>query len=57
MDNTDSENLQALRTLGERLADGPAFAEAFTRLEAVIAERAALNQGVPLPPAPVRDVA
>ena len=54
MDNTYGENLQALRALGERLADGPAFAEVCTRLGAVIAERAVLNQGIPMPAAPVR---
>jgi hypothetical protein len=57
MDNTDGENLQALRDLGEKLAAGPAFAEVCTRLGAVIAERAVLNQGVPMPTAPERDVA
>jgi hypothetical protein len=31
--------------------------ELCTRLGAVIAERAALNQGFPSPPAPTRDVA
>jgi hypothetical protein len=31
--------------------------EVCTRLGAVIAERAALNQGFPSPPAPTRDVA
>lgn len=56
MDDTAPDNLQALRVLGERLTDGPAFAEACTRLGAVIAERAALSQGVPLPVAPARDV-
>jgi patatin-like phospholipase/acyl hydrolase len=57
MDNTYGENLQALRALGERMADGPAFAEVCTRLGAVIAERAVLNQGFPMPAAPARDVA
>jgi len=57
MDNTDGDNLQALRVLGERLAGGPAFAEVCMRLGAVIAERAALNQEVPMPAAQPRDVA
>jgi len=57
MDDADPDNQQALRILGERLADGPAFAEICTRLCAVIAERAALNQPVPLPVEPSRDVA
>ena len=57
MDNTDGDNLQALRVLGERLAGGPAFAEVCMRLGAVIAERAALNQEVPMPAAQSRDVA
>ena len=56
MDNTEGENLEALRALGERLADGPAFAEVCTRLGAVIAERAVLDEGVPLPAARARDV-
>jgi len=51
MDDTGLENLQALKALGEELASGPAFAEVCTRLGAVVAERAALHQGVPLPPA------
>lgn len=57
MDNTDGENLQALRALGEKLATGLAFAEVCRRLGAVLAERAVLNQGVPMPAAPARDVA
>jgi len=54
MDNTDGDNLQALRVLGERLAGEPAFAELCTRLGAMIAERAVLNQGVPMPAALAR---
>ena len=57
MDNTDGDNLQALRALGERLADGAAFAEVCTRVGAVVAERAVLNQGVPMPAALAREVA
>jgi patatin-like phospholipase/acyl hydrolase len=56
MDNTDSENVQGLRALGEQLAAGPAFDEVCSRLGQATAERAALNQGVPMP-AVVRDVA
>ncbi|GAC1597731.1 MAG: patatin-like phospholipase family protein [Myxococcales bacterium] len=57
MDNTDPENLQALRALGEELASGPVFSEVCSRLGQVLAERAALHQGVPLPVAPARGVA
>jgi patatin-like phospholipase/acyl hydrolase len=57
IDNTEAENLMALRTLGERLATGPAFFELCTRLGQVLAERAALHQGVPLPAVKVRGVA
>ena len=57
MDNTEGDNLQALRALGERLADGAAFAEVCTRLGAVVAERAVLNQWVPMPAALAREVA
>jgi patatin-like phospholipase/acyl hydrolase len=50
MDNTAAENLDALRSLGETLASGAQFDEVCTRLEAVLAERAALRLPVPLPP-------
>ena len=57
MDNTDAVNLSSLRELGEQLAIGPAFGEVCTRLSAVIAERAALNQGYPMPAVDKRNVA
>ncbi len=38
MDNTDGSNLRSLRTLGEKLASGPAFAEVCSRLGQIIAE-------------------
>jgi len=56
MDNAGSENLDALRGLGERLAQGRDFAEVCARLGAVIAERGAFEQGVPAPPTPARNV-
>jgi patatin-like phospholipase/acyl hydrolase len=57
LDNTDGENLRTLRALGVKLAAGPAFFEVCTRLGQVLAERAALHQGVPLPAVTVRGVA
>jgi len=57
MDDTNDVNLQSLKALGEKLASGAAFEEVSTRLGAVLAERTALGQPVPLPPAIPRNVA
>ncbi|HZX96887.1 MAG TPA: patatin-like phospholipase family protein [Myxococcales bacterium] len=50
LDATDPANLEGLRALGVDLARGPAFEAICSELGAVLAERAALNQPVPLPP-------
>lgn len=57
MDNTDDVNLESLKSLGESLASGRVFDEMCTRLGQAIAERSALQQGVPLEPTPARSVA
>ena len=49
MDDADGENLDALRRLGERLAQGRRFADVCARLGAVMAERGMLQQGLSAP--------
>lgn len=50
LDDTDPANLRALQALGEALARGPAFDRVCAGLAAVLAERAAQKERVPLPP-------